>query len=96
MTIQSRGLGGLQQSEAARVRHMLQEHGETQVMLMGRDRERLDVLDFLRCPPGSLTESQRTFVDEIIRAIERGQHVNGARRLYDDAWATTDIAGGEE
>ena len=75
-------------------RHEHQRHGETQVMLMGRDRERADVLDFLRYPPGSLTSAQRSFVDDLIRAIERCQHAGAARRLYDDAWADEGFAEG--
>lgn len=58
---------------------------ETEAVLMGRNRERIDVLDFLRHPPGRLTDSQRVFVDQLIAAIERGQHVGGGLRLYDES-----------
>ena len=49
----------------------------------GRARERADVLDFMRHPPGSVTDSQRRFRDELVNAIERGTHAGCAsRRLH--------------
>lgn len=50
----------------------------------GQARERADVLDFMRHPPGRVTDSQRQFLDELIKAIERGAHVGSASRLYPD------------
>ncbi|MCK9513115.1 MAG: hypothetical protein M0R28_18065 [Pigmentiphaga sp.] len=49
----------------------------------GRDHERLDVLDFLRYPPGSLPEHWKTCVSELLEALKAGRHVGSAKRIYD-------------
>lgn len=49
----------------------------------GRARERADVIDFMRHPPGYVAEHQRLFLAELISAIERGRHVGSASRLYE-------------
>lgn len=47
-----------------------------------RARERADVLDFMRHPPGRVPEHLRASLAELARAIERGEHVGSASRLY--------------
>lgn len=50
----------------------------------GRVRERADVLDFIRHPPGRVPDHLRTSLAELASAIERGQHVGCASRIYED------------
>lgn len=61
-----------------------QQAGETYTMGCGRARERADLLDFIRHPPGRVPDQVRASLDELARAIERGDHVGGASRLYED------------
>lgn len=50
---------------------------------IGRARERADILDFIRHPPGRVPDNLRASLAELAAAIERGDHVGGARRLYE-------------
>ncbi len=64
---------------------MVLKHPEESLALgEGRARERADVLDFVRSPPGRLPERLRPAFAEFARAIERGAHVGYARRLYEN------------
>jgi hypothetical protein len=58
--------------------------GETYTMGVGRARERADVLDFIRHPPGRIPDGQCASLAELANAIDRGQHSGGGERLYED------------
>lgn len=58
----------------------LEHDKRSDLELKGRERERLDVLAFLRNPPGRLTDAQRRFVDELIDALKGGRHERSERR----------------
>lgn len=56
---------------------------ETTMMGVGRARELADVLDFISTPPGYIPEPLRRSLGELVRALERGDHVGGAERRYE-------------
>lgn len=56
---------------------------DNQVDATGRTRERADVLDFIRHPPGRVPEHMRAFLADLAAALERGDHVGCAARLYE-------------
>jgi hypothetical protein len=57
--------------------------GETYAMGVGRARERADILDFIRYPPGSLPPHVRGSMAELANAIAAGRHSGDAERLYE-------------
>lgn len=59
-------------------------------MCCGRARERADLLDFIRHPPGRVPEHLRSGLSQLAQAIERGSHVGGGTRLYEPCELVSD------
>lgn len=60
----------------------VRREGETHMMAVGRARERADVIDFIRHPPGYLPSTVASSMAELATAISAGRHAGGAERLY--------------